>query len=500
MKAKNGVCQTLLLAGMGLMIPCYLFTAGNVALSPWPLYERNRLALCLLTPLCLLLLLGLGRAARAKAFEKHGRAVLIGFAAFYFVVQLAMAAALRFTPVTDLEQCVTAARHLAQTGAFGDSERSLIYFGRYPHNMGLVYLLAGIFKAAGALGADELLAAALVSGLLFALGLVSAARLCGLLGGAQAQTRALLLFAACLPFLYCTSELYTDAFSVGFASMVIFCFLKAKAAESRRARALWALLFAVCAFLGAQIRFPTIIAAIACLIAALFEKRVKLTAILALPLALVFAVGGSMVNAANEQNLGAENIAKNKLPKLHYIAMGLPVQSDEGYGQYGYGGWLIFSTSFDDPQERDAALKQEVINRVYTLLRHPNQLLSTLSRKNLSTFGSGTFSLNEIFEADAHEPDNAVKQVVFGGGRWNRAYAHLATAMFLAQMLLACMACVQAIRRRETKAAPLFLTLLGAFLFLSIWETRARYFFQFMMILICVGAMFDGPKFGRDGV
>ena len=500
MKAKNGVCQTLLLAGMGLMIPCYLFTAGNVALSPWPLYERNRLALCLLTPLCLLLLLGLGRAVRAKAFEKHGRAVLIGFAAFYFVVQLAMAAALRFTPVTDLEQCVTAARHLAQTGAFGDSERSLIYFGRYPHNMGLVYLLAGIFKAAGALGADELLAAALVCGLLFALGLVSAARLCGLLGGAQAQTRALLLFAACLPFLYCTSELYTDAFSVGFASMVIFCFLKAKAAESRRARALWALLFAVCAFLGAQIRFPTIIAAIACLIAALFEKRVKLTAILALPLALVFAVGGSMVNAANEQNLGAENIAKNKLPKLHYIAMGLPVQSDEGYGQYGYGGWLIFSTSFDDPQERDAALKQEVIDRVYTLLRHPNQLLSTLSRKNLSTFGSGTFSLNEIFEADAHEPDNAVKQVVFGGGRWNRAYTHLATAMFLAQMLLACMACVQAIRRRETKAAPLFLTLLGAFLFLSIWETRARYFFQFMMILICAGAMFDGRKFGRDGV
>lgn len=65
--------------------------------------------------------------------------MLLGFAAFYFVIQLVMASALRFTPVTDLEQCVTAARRLAQTGAFGDSERSLIYFGRYPHNMGLVY-------------------------------------------------------------------------------------------------------------------------------------------------------------------------------------------------------------------------------------------------------------------------------------------------------------------------------------------------------------------------
>ena len=57
MKNKTGVCRALLLVGMGLMIPCYLFTAGNTLLSPWPLYDRNRLALCLLTPLCLLLLL-----------------------------------------------------------------------------------------------------------------------------------------------------------------------------------------------------------------------------------------------------------------------------------------------------------------------------------------------------------------------------------------------------------------------------------------------------------
>lgn len=370
-KNKTGVCRALLLVGMGLMIPCYLFTAGNTLLSPWPLYDRNRLALCLLTPLCLLLLLLLGRAAKAKVFETHERAVLLGFAAFYFVIQLVMASALRFTPVTDLEQCVTAARRLAQTGAFGDSERSLIYFGRYPHNMGLVYLLAGIFKAADALGADELMAAALVCGLLFSMGLLCAARLCRRLGGAQAQARALLLFATCLPFLYCTSELYTDAFSVAFAPMIVFAFLKARDAGSRKERALWALLFAVCTFFGAQIRFPTIIAAIACLIAALFEKRAKLTALLAAPLALVFAVGGSAVNAANKTNLGAANIAQNKLPKLHYIAMGLPVQSDEGYGQYGYGGWLIFSTSFDDPQARDEALRQEVVDRAYTLARHP---------------------------------------------------------------------------------------------------------------------------------
>lgn len=80
------------------------------------------------------------------------------------------------------------------------------------------------------------------------------------------------------------------------------------------------------------------IAAVACLIAALFEKRVKLTAILAVPLALCFALGGAAIQAENEKHLGAENIRNNKLPVLHFVLMGLPVQSDEGYGQYGDGG------------------------------------------------------------------------------------------------------------------------------------------------------------------
>lgn len=197
------------------------------------------------------------------------------------------------------------------------------------------------------------------------------------------------------------------------------------------------------------------IAAIACLIAALFEKRVKLTAILAVPHALCFALGGAAIQAENEKHLGAENIRNNKLPVLHFVLMGLPVQSDEGYGQYGDGGWLIFTTSFDSPQARDAALRQKFIDRAYTLAHHPDMLLSSLSRKNLSTFGRGTFELNEIFEADEHEPNNALKQVVFAQGRWNRAYTHLATALFLAQELLACMACAQAVHqaRHERRAA-----------------------------------------------
>ena len=492
-RAKTGFARMLLLIGMGMMIPCYLFTVANVALSPWPLYERNRLALALLTPCCLIGLLLLMRAAENPVFVRHEKGVLACFALFYFAVQMFMATQLRFVPITDAEQCFTAAQLLADTGTYGNVERPFIYFTRYPHNLGLVYLLSGIFRLFGALGmTDRFMQAVFVCSLLFTLGLLSSSRLCRRLGGVQAQTRLLFLAATCLPFLYCTTELYTDAFSLAFPTMITDCFLRARCGKTRRSQITWAVLFGVCAFLGSQIRFTALIAAIACLIAALFDRRVKLTALLAVPLAICFAAGGLLVQAENARHLGKDNLERYTLPKLHYIAMGLPVQSDEGYGQYGYGGWLVFSTSFDDPQERDAALLSEVIDRIY-YLRYPSRLLNMMSRKNLSTFGDGTFRLNEIIEGDEHEADNLIKQFVFAQGTMYPAYYHLCTALFLAQMLLACLACTQCIRRRETSTAALFVALLGIFLFLCMWETRARYFFQFELMLLCAGAMIHPP-------
>ena len=68
----------LLLLGMALMIPCYLFTVGNVLIAPFELYGRNRLLLISLTALCFagLLLLLRRLDGREAFFERHERAML----------------------------------------------------------------------------------------------------------------------------------------------------------------------------------------------------------------------------------------------------------------------------------------------------------------------------------------------------------------------------------------------------------------------------------------
>lgn len=497
-EAKRCIQTRLLLTGMALMIPCFVFTILNICLAPFGLYDRNRLALCLLTPICTVALLLLMRAANRPFFVRHERGMLAGFMLFYLVVQMAMASALRFTPITDLEQCYTAAQLLTDTGTYGNIERPFIYFTRYPHNLGLVYLLSGIFRLFGALGmTDRFMQAVFVCSLLFTLGLFCAARICRRLCGVQGQTRLLLLCATCLPLLYCTTELYTDAFSLAFPAIILYCYLRARDAKSGKELALFTLLFALAGFIGAQIRFTSVIMSIACLIAALLTAPLRRTALWGAALGLVFVVGSAGINAANARHLGAENIEKYRMPTLHYIAMGLPIQVDEGYGQYGDGGWLVFTTSFDDTKTRDAALFEEVKDRIY-YLRYPNRLLHMLSRKNLSTFGDGTFRLNGIIEGDEHEADNLVKQFIFAQGDYYRAYYHLCTALFLAHLALACIACVQAIRRRSVRGAPVFIALLGAFLILCMWETNARYFFQFELLLLIAGALLDAQPASEE--
>ena len=488
--------NALLLTGMGLMIPCYLFTAGNVLFSTWPLYNRHHIALFALmaASVCLLLML-FALIARNEAFcAKYEKRILAFVVIFYFVVQMAMGHVLRYTPITDTEQCYTAAQLLVDTGTFGNNERSWVYFTRCTNNLGFVYVLATIFRFFGLFGwADRFMQLVLVNSLLFSLGLLASARVVRRMGGLLAQMRFLVLAALCFPLLYCTTELYTDSFSLAFPSLIIYCALRVMDEEKGKNKAvsamLWMAGFALLSFIGAQMRFTVIIASIACLIAMLLSRKWLRGVLTAGLLAAALLAGGALVDTENEKHLDPEDMARRAHPILHYIAMGLPIHEDMGYGQYGDGGWYVFTTSFEDPDERRAALLAEVIDRVY-YLRYPNRLLNMMSRKNLSTFGDGTFLLNEMIQADEPEPDNWVKQIIFHKGAAYPVYYHVCTAMFIAQMLLASAACVQAIRKRDVRGAAVFIALVGAFILLCIWETRARYFFQFEMLLLCAAALF----------
>ena len=106
-----------------------------------------------------------------------------------------------------------------------------------------------------------------------------------------------MLCASCLPLLYCTTELYTDAFSLAFPLIAIYCFCRLTDAGDLKSSALWAVAFAFASFIGAQIRFTSIIASIACLIVLAFEKRGRALVLAGVLLAAVMLSGNAAVDA-----------------------------------------------------------------------------------------------------------------------------------------------------------------------------------------------------------
>ncbi|MBQ9008771.1 MAG: hypothetical protein IJ088_05500, partial [Clostridia bacterium] len=458
-----------------------------------PLYHKNRLVLCVATPLFTVFLWALQGLLRRRPVRLGTGTILLS-AMLFVLLQIFCALSLRHTPFTDTEQIVTAAKNLAQTGSYEQSPRTYQYFSWYPFNLGTVYLYAFLFRLFGLFGfTDTYLVIAVFAGILFSVGLISGTKCAVHLRGDLAGIYFLILSGICFPFYYCTAELYTDVLALPFPVLLLYLYLKADNCTGWK-RHLLLTAFALLLLIGTQIRFTVLILPIACLMDALLKKKIRLFTECLVLSAVILAVGTLSIERVNAAHLGKENLETHRLSVWHYLAMGLPVHEDDGYGQYGDGGWLIFSTSFSDPGERDAQLRRMIKDRVY-YLRYPNRMLNMLSRKNVSTFGDGSFHLNELIEADEHDINNGLKNIIYANGKGYPVYYHICSAMFYAQMLIAALSCFRAVKKRQLDAAPVFITLVGAFIYLTMWETNARYFFMFEFLLLLAASLcFDPPK------
>ena len=489
----HSLSHLLLIIGTALAIPFLLMTVVNNCFSSWPLYNKNNGILCVATPLLTVFLWYLKYLLTQYPVQLKNRGILV-CALLFFLIQFFCAVSLRHTPFTDTEQIVTAAKNLALTGTYEQSSRTYQYFSWYPFNLGTVYLYALLFRFSALFGfTDYYLIIAVFAGVLFSAGLISGTKCAIHLRGYQAGTFFLILCGICFPFYYCTAELYTDVLALPFPVLLLYFYLKADDSKGVQ-RHIFLTAFALLSLVGALIRFTVLILPIACLIDALMGKKKWLFAECFLLSVTIIATGMFGVEQINAAHLGKDNLKAHRLSVWHYLAMGLPAHEDDGYGQYGDGGWLIYSTSFSDPNERDAQLKSKIKDRVY-YLRYPNRMINMLSRKNVSTFGDGTFHLNMLIEADEHEINNGLKNIIYAEGKMYPSYFHLCSAMFYAQMLVAAWSCFKALKDWRLDVAPVFLSLVGAFIYLTMWETNARYFFMFEFLLLLAASMcFDDKK------
>lgn len=483
--------RTLLLAGMALVVPCYLFAALNVVFSPWDFLPRSRAALALLCALAAGGMLLIARAAdRHEAFlTRHARAIRAAAVLAFFAAQMFFGSQMRFSPDADSATCYNSAIEWVQTGQIG--EYRMAWMSIVPNIFPQFVLEVLILRAMRAMpflaGVDLYYGIVLFNAALFAAGFWAMLKLAERLRGGAGQAVFAANMALCLPMFYCTSELYSDALSMPFLMLALCLLAQVLTARDERVAHAAALLAGFALLIGMEIRATVVIVAIAAaIVAALLCRPRRLLCFVTA--GVVLLAGHTALIRYRDGILGAEQVAQNSLPVSHYLMMGTPDPLGYGNGSFNYAD-RIFTRSIEDPQERSAACWHEFHERLYAL-RYPNRMLSALSRKMLSVFGDGTYNLRQIFGTGSEAPP-PLKAVLIDDTPQSDAYRHLCTGVMLAQLLFACAGVAGQIARREAEAADALcaVELVGIFLLLMLWESNARYFFHAVPVLLMVSAL-----------
>lgn len=497
MRSQHDGKTTLLCGGMG----CFLFAGGVSALGVLLLpfaqerYGFGRLPVCLACALALGAFALLGRRLSGVEEARLEPALRIGrpaFLLFLLAAQLLLGHMMAYTPSGDNFMLIRGAQMLARDGNFHANPDFGLYLARFSNQWGFLLMLTALFRLLALFGLEDcLFVLVALQALLYTAAMRAALALARRLRGARGEVMLLFMLAACLPLYLAAAVLYTDTFSLPFVLFTLYFAQRVMEARDLRAQAGYALLCALMALTGGQIKMTVAIALIAAALCWLLTLPPRRAAALLLLCGAMMGLGTAGVRRATLSGVvDPEVYAQHNTPLLHWVMMSIPT-GDNPYGansgDYGIT-WGMMEEGATREEVMDSILSR-MKDRIYTL-RYPNRLAAAAFRKSAATVGDGTYGMTEMLD-DGPLRENAVSSFVLEGRPHYAAYGALCTGISIAHMLLACAGCALAIRRRDTRTAMLAVSLFGMLLFLMLWEARSRYLFSYVPVLLllsCAGA------------
>ncbi len=439
-------------------------------------YQEALLLFCILSALILIMFCGREFQKHEAFLDRHGRLISVCFLSLMFVLQIIFGLRLRYKPVFDVDAIFGAAVEWAETGSFPSYYE---YYSYFFNNFGALRFLYQIFRLTRALGSsDYFLAATLANGLLSVLTMFVTGSVAHRLLGAGGRVTAYLLFLLSPPFLFIAPAFYTDALSMLFPVLIYWLYLLAKEQPTLRRRLVFYLLMGLAASLGIQLKPTVAIVLVAIVIdAALFGSWKRLLPMAAIVLSIVI-LGQLNMSAAITRHLDRDMLEHNRTPVLHWVMMGL--KGSGGYNRADYE----FTRSFDDPDERDRAIRTEIKTRLDSL--GAAGLVKLLSKKSDICFGDGTYGLSDCL-GGKEQQETRLHELLLKGGKYYDIYRHVCAGVLLAMYVLMIASGWQEVFQRGSGSLAALvprLAVFGLLLFLLFWEARWRYFSNYIPLIM----------------
>ena len=431
-------------------------------------------------------------SAKDAALEKVARIAVPLYLAFLFAVHILLGYLMEYTPMGDNFMLFTSSQMLVTDGNFDAYPDFYLYLSRFSNQWGFLLILSTLYRLLFALGlTDMFFPTVCVQALLYVGGMAAFFGIARQLRGVRGVIAALFVAVTCLPLYLAAAVLYTDTFSLPFLVIAVYFALRTLDAGSMKRTLVFALLCAVFAALGSQIKMTVAIVLIAATI--VFFLRLPLLralcagAVIWLCMALsILGVNRAVVGPV----LDPEMVAQHHTPTIHWVMMSIP-SSDNPYGSYRSEDYRITWTMMEEGASREAVMDSiytRLIDKIY-FLRYPNRLIPLMLNKNAAAFGDGSFGMTDMLD-DGPKRENLLSSFVLLDRPYYALYLSVCSGVYFVHLLFAVLSCLQDVKRRHFGSAILYIAMLGLILFMLIWESRSRYIFNFVPILLLLSSSF----------
>lgn len=411
-------------------------------------------------------------------------------AAIMLTIQLFLVFKLKNVPFSDCGFIHNAACEYAKGADFSQAVTATAkhetYFWQFPNNWAMLILLSNYYKLIFALkGEISVYDAGLLNTAFIQIGLFFLYRCMRLIFNDNHKTAfGILLMLGYAPLYTYAAYCYTDSMSMPFVTAAVYLIIKAKRANSVKAFFGFTAAASAVIAMGYSVKgsLAVLLVASAIYFAANLplKKWLPATAIMA---AVLIAFSSGVKNYGINSGIATEKqLDDHQFPTVHWVMMGL---KDEGGFDVDEHNFTKFQPDLETRKIRD----KEVINRRLRYVR--SRYGKTFDKKIGFTWSDGTYYINHHLKK---AQESSIKTLICHN-KTVLLYFQSYHLMMLIAMGLSIIS--GAFKGKSNSMAYVNLAVFGLTLFLLIWETRSRYLFNFiplMLIMVANGIDFAAVK------
>lgn len=403
-------------------------------------------------------------------------------ASLMLTVQLFFVFKLKNVPFSDCGFIHNAACEYAKGADFSQAVTATAkhetYFWQFPNNWAMLILLSNYYKLIFALkGSISVYDAGLLNTAFIQIGLFFLYRCMRLIFNDNRKTAfGILLMLGYAPLYTYAAYCYTDSMSIPFVTAAVYLIIKAKRANSIKA------------FFGFTAAASTVIAvgysvkgslAVLLVASAIYfaanlplKKWLSATAIMA---AVLIAFSSGVKNYGINSGIATEKqLDDHQFPTVHWVMMGL---KDEGGFDVDEHNFTKFQPDLETRKIKD---KEVVKGRFHDM--SAADMGKHLMKKIGFTWSDGTYYINHHLKK---AQESSIKTLICHN-KTVLLYFQSYHLMILIAMGLSIIS--GAFKGKSNSMAYVNLAVFGLTLFLLIWETRSRYLFNFIPLMLIMAA------------